>query len=415
MPKRPSWYYDPPPPSEAAPSRLEGELTAPDAAAQSAQQKMSDAQRVVGESRMLRTDASEITEEQIAEVIAATKAYLKEHGVSQAQLAKGLCLGSSSVSQVLGGKYNADARPIIIAMDRWLERRTEADKQPEVNTFVETEVATKIRLAAKMAIRAADSGIDNRLALVFGDPGCGKTIALRAVAETEDAIFIECGVEVCSARAVMEKIAEALGMRSLPYNTAQAFAVIVEKLRGSGKLIVVDEIHALLDARNDNAFHFLRRLSDQTGCPQLWAATCDLVSILKERQHKREPLGQITRRFCAQIHLTAKLHAGAGGGGRPEPLFTVDQVIAMFARNEMKLTRDAGRFLANLCRDAELGLLGECTMLVLHATVMNRAKGGQITPQMLWEAATFIHQFSVLTQIKRSVETDLKEMKIKFA
>ena len=73
------------------------------------------------------------------------------------------------------------------------------------------------------------------------------------------------------------------------------------------------------------------------------------------------------------------------------------------------------KFLANLCRDPELGLLRECTMLVLHATTMNRQKGGQITAQMLWEAVTFIHQFSIVSKIRNAVAEDLKEMKLKIA
>jgi len=384
----------------------------PEAARDVATDKMSNARRVIGESRMIRTDTlpESVTDEQVAAVLEAVKAYLKERSVSQAQLAKGLCLAASTINQVLKGKYIADARPIIIAMDRWLERRKESDKQPEIARFVETEVARKVRLAAQVAISTADAGLDSRIALVWGDAGCGKTLALEAVAEDQGAIMITCGSDVLSSRSIIGEIAKALHM-GVSSRAAETFAAVVGKLRGSGKLIIVDEIHALLDPRDDAPFHMLRRLSDQTGCPQLWAATCDLVELLKLRAQKRDPLSQITSRICCQMHLTAKINEG-GGGGRSEPLYTIEQILQIYGANEMKLSRDSGRFLANICRNPKLGLLRECTKLVLNATMMNRARGGMITPQMLWEAVLFTHQLSAANTIRAEVQEDLRDMKL---
>jgi len=368
---------------------------------------------------MIRTDAEleSISPDQCAQVIELVKAYMKENRVTQAQLAQALVLATSTVSQVLAGKYAADARPIVAAMDRWLERRHNADAQPHVITSVDTFVAKMVRLAAVRAISAADAGIDSRISLVWGDPGCGKTMALQAVREKHDGVLITCGVDIMSPRSILEKIAQEIGLRQLPYGANDAFAVIVERLRGSGKLIIVDEIHALLEARNDQAFHTLRLLSDKTGCPQLWAATCDLIQQLQLREHKRQPLGQIIRRIGSQFHLTARLHqGGVEGGGKPEPLFSVEEIIKMYGSNEMKLTRDAGRFLARFCTSPRLGLLGSCTNFVLHATLTHRGKagtGGLITPEMLWEAMLFLFQTSVVNELKALLREDLAEMKQK--
>ena len=400
MPKFPTSNYPPPPPVDPENTGLD---------------KLFNANRVLGESRMIRTEATpeEVTPDQIQGVIDRVKAYLKERSVSQAQVASGICYGGSVVSQVLKGTYAADARPIIIAMDRWLERRRRADNQPETSRYTDTSVAKMIRLAGQMAIRASDAGVDSRIALVWGDPGCGKTWALEAVAESEQGIFITCGVKVLSARGVLEEIAGNLRC-GVARSTRETFAVVVDKLRGSGKLIVVDEIHALLDAHDDSAFHTLRRLSDETGCPQLWGATCDLIEQLKIREKKRDPLGQITSRIGCQFHLTAKLHGG-GGGGRPEPLYSVEEIVKMYGANELKLTSDGAHFLANVCRDPNMGLLRSCTKLVLHATTMNRAKGGAITARMLWEAAQFTFQYSMIQRLQVAVHENLRDMKLKLA
>ena len=373
---------------------------------------------------MFRTDATveDVTEEKIATFLEDLRGYLKTNNIPQSRLAKGMCLAPSTINQVLKGKYNADVRPIILSMDLWLSRRRESDSQPETSTFVETAVAKLVKSAAQMAITAADAGHDHRIALAWGSAGCGKTLAAQAVAEIFDGILITCGVDVRSPRALMEKIAEQLGIDFSSYQPSRAFGEIVDKLRGSGKLIVVDEIHALLDARDDSAFHILRRLSDQTGCPQLWLSTCDLVKALTARARKREPIEQITRRFGPQYHLTAKLEPGSRpgpGGNRIEPLYSVEEIKAMYAKNELKLTSDAARLLAGICTDRHMGLLGECTKLVAVATGMNRltAQRRDLTPTMLWEAVTTVHQHSIAVQIRNieAVREVAHELKLKYA
>jgi chromosomal replication initiation ATPase DnaA len=271
-----------------------------------------------------------------------------------------------------------------------------------------------LNLAAQRAIAASDANIDTRIALGWGDPGCGKTLGLEAIAQREDAVLITCGVDVVTPRAIMGKIGEALRI-PLGGSMREAFGNVVDRLRGSGKLIIVDEIHALLDSRDDSAFHTLRRLSDQTGVPQLWVATCNLVDQLRLRERKREPLGQIISRIGCQIHLTAKLHGGAGGG-KPEPLYTVEQVLAIYGANELRLTRDAARFLARLCTNPMRGLLRTCTGLVMHATTSNRlAGGGELTAEMLWEAARFLFQESVVAAMENELREEIAAMPLRLA
>ena len=250
----------------------------------------------------------------------------------------------------------------------------------------------------------------SRIALVWGDPGCGKTLALQAIAEEQDGIFITCDFHSASPAGLLEKIARAI---RVPFGSGsrQAFETLVERLRGSGKLIVIDEIHALL-TRNDLAFHTLRTLSDQTGCPQLWAATCDLITELRKMEHRRQPLAQIVSRIGIQVHLTRSIQAGGTPGGG-KPLYSVEEVLKMYARNEMRLTRDAGEFLAKLCTNASGGLLRTCTAMVAHATVLYRQKAKEITPEMLWEAALLLFQDATISSLHRCVVEEVKEMKLR--
>ena len=375
--------------------------------ASAAMDKMMDAHRVLGESRMIRTetDPKMITDEQVLEVITAVRAYQREKGIRNVTIARALFYTTTVISEVLSGKYGADPRPIVQAMDRWLERRKLADAKPETAKFIWTQVARQVRIAAQRAIASADMGIDSRIALVWGDPGCGKTLALQAIAESEDALLISCDFNAAGAGGLIEKIAAAIPRFHPSGSKRRLHEAVIARLRGSNTLIIVDEIHALLTARDDNPFHTLRRLSDDTGCPQLWSASCDLLSELRKREARREPLAQIIRRIGTQIHLTAPIQGHSGDGGRP--LVSVEEVLQIYGGNEMKLTRDAAKFLSRLTTEPRQGLLGTCTSLVGHATAMNRMKAKELTVEMLWEAAQINCQPSEIESIYMIVKDEL--------
>ena len=380
--------------------------------------RLEQAHRALGESRMIRTDAAadpaSVTPEQREAVIDRVRQYLLQHKgqYPQWQIARAIGVSSSVVSQVLSGSYKGDAAKICIALDGWLERRVEADATTKVADFVWTGVARQIRLAAKRAISAAEMDLDSRIGLVTGDPGCGKTKALQAIQRTTPgAILITLDFHAASPTGVLEKIAKALDLGDGIRGSRQLFDAIVDKLEDTNRLLIVDEIHALLDARDDRAFHTLRHLADQSRAPQLWSSTSDLMVELRKRERKREPLAQITRRIGFQLHLTAPLYARGGGngggrGGDAEPLFTVEEIIQIFAKNEMKLSRDAAMYLARLCTSPHLGLLGICTSLVAHTTFANKAEHRVITAAMLWEMHRTLAQPSELDLIDQLMRVD---------
>lgn len=378
--------------------------------------KAVQAQRVKEGRMIIGKDASpdRVTEEEKLAVVEAARKQLKDDpAYSRRKLANYLGISAATLSQILGRKYPADDTLTILAIDRWLERRAQAGRQAMVYRVASTRVLQQMKVAAKSVMAASDAGIDSVIAVCYGDPGCGKSVAAAAVSEKEDALFITCGPDCKSCGSILGKINEQLRLPACQ-SIQEAFTMAVGRLRGTGKLLVVDEIHALLDSRDDSPFHLLRRLSDQTHIPQLWLATCDLVAELRFRERRREPLGQIISRIGCQFHLTAKLHP-AGGSGGPEPLFTAEELMAIYDRNEMRLTGEAGRFLARLCTNPALGLLRTCTTLVAQATSLNRLKGGLLTAEMLWEAAQFLFQGNVIARLEAEMREDVESMKLKLA
>jgi hypothetical protein len=93
----------------------------------------------------------------------------------------------------------------------------------------------------------------------------------------------------------------------------------------------------------------------------------------------------------------------------------VEEILKMFARNELKLTRDGGEFLARLCTNPKRGLLRTCTALVMHATTTHRREGGQITARLLWEACCALFQPSVIRELQNTAREEIQNFKLKTA
>jgi DNA transposition AAA+ family ATPase len=349
-------------------------------------EKLIDAQRVVGEGRMVRTDAdpTKIPDDVARAICERARAYMKERGIRQQQVAKALGVSGPVLSAVLNGTYGAaTAKGVVMDLDRWLENRQAADAQPKLTEFVWTTVAQEIRSVAKLAIRASLLGQDARIGLVYGDTGCGKTMALKAIAETEPgALYICCDYNSATPPGVLGKIARALRLDD--GGPARTIAnAIRSHLEGSHRLLIVDEIHALLVASDDKAFHTLRHLHDQTGAPQLWCSTPDLIGQLRQKEARgREPLGQIRSRIGIQRDLLTRTKPG-GGGGTGDPLFTVDEIIAIYGRNEMKLTRDGGHYLASVANTPQAGGLRTVTSIVGAAVFTFKATHCELTAELL--------------------------------
>ena len=114
----------------------------------------------------------------------------------------------------------------------------------------------------------------------------------------------------------------------------------------------------------------------------LWCGTTDLVAYLeRETGPTREPLAQIRRRIVISRDLTERTFRPDGGPG--EPLYTVDEIRAIFAAGKLKLTSDAIRTLTDLANLFDAGHLGACSSLLAMATKLNERTADVVTGDML--------------------------------
>jgi len=327
------------------------------------------------------TDASSVTEEQWKQVADDVKSLQQHYKLTKKYIAKAAGYSESVISEFLNGGYKGNNGDVAINLDSWLVEEEARRARPATTQFVWTEVAKSIRAVA-------DFCSDKRkIGLIHGPDtsGLGKTMALTAISQQlgpRRCTLVTIDKVDANPTGLLRKICSAMHVQDSGSNR-QRFERLVEELKGSSHLLLIDQAHNLRGSKEDKPFYILTDLYDATGTAQLWCGTSDLVAYLQKQQIRQadESLAQIRRRIYPVVDLMEKARSGDGG----TPLVTVDQVKEMFARNTMKLTTSAARFLCQLCNLPDSGAVGFCVSLVEYATCiaeMNNLKAID-TPQLV--------------------------------
>lgn len=360
--------------------------------AEKAMDQLMDANRIRSETRMFPegTKPEAVTQETAAEVVKKVGAYRDRTGRTYASIARSIGVASSTLSAVLKGSYPGRWQEVILDLDRWLDGEVKHEAAPKPAEFVMTTVAQEIMTIADAACTLRTIG------LVYGpdSSGIGKTITLRAIAAEKPGSLLITIAKPRSARSspsgILRQIADAMHLKGA-YGSgigSYLFEHIVEKLKDTPRLLMIDQIHSLCDVRPDDApFFTLMDLYDATNSPQLWCGTRDIVAYLNRRIGQgKETLAQIRRRICPQRDLMARTR---GDGG--DPLYTLDEIRQVFAKNKIRLAPDAAQYLMRLANVPDSGALGMCVNLVRMATILVERKGATVlTAEHLRQAFRFL-------------------------
>ncbi len=190
----------------------------------------------------------------------AIAALLQIGGVSQKQVATEAGVGQARLSQFLAGKYTGDNDSIARALERWLSQRERKSEQaktlPDAPAFVFTPTANRVFDALTYAQLAGD------IAVVYGGAGVGKTITSNHYAAQENNVWV--ATLTPSSRTVsgvLEEISIAVGVKNPSQRAVSARRDIVERIRNTGGLLIIDEAqHANIDALDE-----IRSLYDAGG------------------------------------------------------------------------------------------------------------------------------------------------------
>lgn len=195
--------------------------------------------------------------------------FITDFGYSQSQIAAQLGKSPATINQYLNGKYKGDTSALDRAVAQLIERHK--TKSQEVQTdFVPTPTAKRIIELCAVAHAVSD------IYLLIGEAGLGKTMALKEYKENNAGVILLEVDPTYSPKVLLAQLCQTLSIINERTNHAM-FDAVVEKLKGSQRLLIVDEAELL----NTRSLEILRRIHDRTGIGVVLAGMPRLRANLK--------------------------------------------------------------------------------------------------------------------------------------
>jgi len=287
-------------------------------------------------------------------------------GHSRAQLAKMTGISAGTVSLVLSGQYPSPPTVHLEAMFGAVDRATARTVEPSDMPFTPTSVSKAVFKIIRRAHLDRDFGI------FPGRVGVGKTMACKQYArENAKACVLIEAYPGAGAAVVLRLLAQRIGAPAQRRTIADITAVVVDTLRGSDTVIIIDEAETL----TDQALLHLRRVSDAAGVGVVLVGTPALLGLVYDPDGK---FGQITSRIgfwppiCQTINsedvkaLTAAFYTAATVNS--DTVLALAEACQGSARTLRNLLRNASRH----CRGSGKRLSADIVQAVDKQTMGGR-------------------------------------------
>lgn len=319
---------------------------------------LKDQERVLIAAWMLPNEG-DLTDAQRRQAMNNFKNYLAEANVNARQVAKQL--GSpqtTTIRELIQGTFREGSDVHIRKLNMWIEQDARRRAASLEGKFIDTRVARSMKTIAKLCRE------NQTMAMALGPTGIGKSRCAQAIYESYvGAILIRITVAHRSTMGLTHALATQLGVLRKAVNTnGQSqfmFERVVEALKSSNRLLIIDEAHRL----SDDAMELLRDIHDVAGVPVLMIATKDLHDRIVANADADH--GQLYSRFDVIHHLTQGFDPSMGT--HPKVLFTVDDVKALYNEPEVRLASDAVGYLQDVANHLGFGSLRRCERLLINA------------------------------------------------
>ena len=128
--------------------------------------------------------------------------------------------------------------------------------------------------------------------LVYGEPGLGKTQAIKWWAFKNDAIVIRCN-QMMSARWLLKEILDYMS-EIKPYSISDSFDEVIRNLILTPRVLIVDEVDYLTMDKN-KSIEILRDIHDKTNVSVVLVGMTNAHSRLKKFSHLYDRLSEIVK------------------------------------------------------------------------------------------------------------------------
>lgn len=186
----------------------------------------------------------------LREALRAAMEESAEPKLTLSGIARSVGISTGYLSQWLGGKEIPKVEAAIAA---FLQRLGEKKRAPMRKvSFVKTSVARRVFDVSRIA------HLESEIGVCYGDAGIGKTAAIKEYARQEpDVLLVEVS-EGHTAKVLFSELHRLLGADGTG-SIYGMFEDVVTRLRGSGRLIIIDEAEHL----PYRALELLRRVHDK--------------------------------------------------------------------------------------------------------------------------------------------------------
>ena len=200
---------------------------------------------------------------------------ITEKGLSQTAIARAIDISPTALSQWLGRRYKGDNERIDKAVEGFLKKENEREKAPKRTLeFVMISTASKVFEALDIC------HLDGEIGVIYGNAGLGKTFAAKEYAtRNSGVILVEADLGYTARDLFSELHKKCGGDGNSTINRMKDD--IISRLKGSGRLIVVDEAEHL----PVRAVDLLRRINDKAGTGIVFIGLGRLWDALKQKKN----------------------------------------------------------------------------------------------------------------------------------
>lgn len=180
---------------------------------------------------------------------------LSREGMTATKVASGCGLSQTTFSQWRAGEYTGRIDRVEKAVEAFLAR--DKEKNEEVSHDYNIVMTFNVQ---KVLTTAARTHQYCELAVIYGDAGLGKTTGITEYAIQNPGTIIIPAKYGYSKTELFRAIAAKLGLENTS-NFIKLYNVLLKKLKGTGKLIIIDEA----DYVTPDGLDSLRHLHDESG------------------------------------------------------------------------------------------------------------------------------------------------------
>jgi len=272
---------------------------------------------------------------------------------------------ATTIIELMQGTYRKHADDHIRKLNMWVEQHARAKASSLTDKFVTTRVAKSMLTIARLVRENRTMG------MAIGPTGIGKSRCAQAIHETYvGSIYVRLIAGYHHGKGLTHALAEALSVRITASTRDRHYQSqlerVIEALRNSDRLIILDEAQKL----NDAALELCRDIHDTTGVPILLIATKDLHDRILRTCGPDH--GQMYSRFDIVGHLTQGKDAYVGG----KPLFSVAEIRELYSQIPIRLSADAVSYLQGVANQLGYGSLRRCRILLTNAARRARKRAG---------------------------------------